>query len=180
MGGGAGLGGRRRRGCSDIYAHALKDDGKDTSVHALGRIMSTRRASDGNRTAARASDDADFRQTVHTAPDNGHEHSSEEQHTPGPVAPQVSEKEVARLEADNDRMHRSNEVKNMVFEAIYAQLPEKIQGEMSECGVGWQKKDSGFKFSDLSEAELKRLTKWLLEQKPFAELKEFELEGMYS
>ena len=140
--------------------------------------MSTRRASDGNRTAARASDDADFRQTVHTAPDNGHEHSSEEQHTPGPVAPQVSEEDVARLEADNDRMHRSNEVKNMVFEAIYAQLPEKIQGEMSGCGVGWQKKDSGFKFSDLSEAELKRLTKWLVEQKPFAELKESEFAGM--
>ena len=93
------------------------------------------------------------------------------------VKDQPSHEDVARLEADNDRMQRNNEAKNMVFDAIYDQLPEKIQSEMFSSGVGWRSKDAGFQFSKLSETELKRLTKWLLEQKPFAELKESESAG---
>ena len=119
---------------------------------------------------------------AHSPPD---EEESPEGHDNGDqdalyVKDQPSHEDVARLEADNDRMHRNNEAKNMVFDAIYDQLPEKIQGEMSNCGVGWRSKDAGLQFSKLSEAELKRLTTWLLEHKPFAELKESEYAGIIS
>ena len=96
---------------------------------------------------------------AHSPPDDRGDHDSGgEDRTALLVKEQLSHEDVARLEADNDRMHRNNEAKNMVFDAIYDQLPDEIQSEMSSCGVGWRSKDSGFQFSKLSEAELKKKT----------------------
>jgi hypothetical protein len=151
--------------------------------------MSTRHAREGDPPAepSDGSDDQVVGRTgigtkplaAHSPPVDDEERPEAEGHDNGDqhalyVKDRPSHEDVARLEADNDRTQRNNEAKNMVFDAIYDQLPEKIQSEMFDCGIGWRSKDAGFQFSKLSEAELKRLTKWLLEHKPFAELKESE------
>jgi hypothetical protein len=155
--------------------------------------MSTRHAREGDPPAepSDGSDDQVVGRTgigtkplaAHSPPVDDEERPEAEGHDNGDqhalyVKDRPSHEDVARLEADNDRTQRNNEAKNMVFDAIYDQLPEKIQSEMFDCGIGWRSKDAGFQFSKLSEAELKRLTKWLLEHKPFAELKESEYAGI--
>ena len=125
--------------------------------------MSTRHAREGDGPVAESSNDEgdkgdDFKPSAQAAPDGSQDLGCGEEQAAPLIKEQPSHEDVMRLEADNDRMQRSNEAKNTVFDAIYDQLPEKIQSEMSNCGVGWRKNDSGLQFSQLSEAELKRLT----------------------
>jgi hypothetical protein len=68
----------------------------------------------------------------------------------------------------------NNDEKNMVFDVIYSQAPEKIQ-RMMEVRIGTGK-DGGVQVK-LSELELKRLTQWLTEHRPFAEPKESIMES---
>lgn len=84
-----------------------------------------------------------------------------------------SHEDVRRLEEGNEQIRRSSEAKNMVFDAIYEQVPDKIK-RMVKYSVGLEKENSRLQFSKLSEAELKRLTTWLVEKEPFANIKESE------
>ena len=128
------------------------------------------------------SNDLTGRQAIRTAPDrvpdndNGHSDAMPEQSCF--VKEQPSHEDVKRLEADNERIQRKNEARNMVLDAIFEQLPGKIKSELSNHAPS-EKRHAPSPFSKLSEAELKRLTKWLIEKKPFAELKEYEFGRAY-
>ena len=91
------------------------------------------------------------------------------------VKDQPSHGDVLRLEEEKESMKRNNEAKNVVLDAIYDQVPKKIK-KMLDNYVGSENR----RFSQLSAEELKRLTKWLTEYKPFKELiKEDDLGMLY-
>ena len=116
----------------------------------------------------------DYKPVTH-APDHGDERDWLAQTDPSSlVTDQPSYEDVARLEAEKDRIRLNNEAKDMVLDVIYSQVPEKIQ-KMLDVSIGTAKGDTGLQFSELSVMELKRLTKWLTEHRPFAELKESEV-----
>lgn len=90
------------------------------------------------------------------------------------VKDQPSHEDVMRLEEENETMRRSNEAKNVVLDVIYDQVPKQIKKMLDNC-LG----SENLRFSQLSEEELRRLTKWLTERKPFEDIiKESDL-GMY-
>lgn len=83
-----------------------------------------------------------------------------------------SHEDVKRLETEKERLKQVNEKKNMVFDIIFNQLPDTMK-EKLERGLHEAKSDHEVaKFSELSTDELKRLTNWLVEHKPFSELEE--------
>lgn len=87
---------------------------------------------------------------------------------------QPSHDDVKRLEEDKEQMRRCNDAKDMIFDAIYNQVSDKIK-RMLEYRLGLEKGTSQLQFSKLSDAELKRFMTWLTEKKPFADIKESEL-----
>ena len=89
-----------------------------------------------------------------------------------------SHEDVTRLETEKERLKKVNEGKNMVFDIIFNQLPDTMKQKLDR-GLHEAKSDhEEAKFSELSTDELKRLTKWLVECKPFSELEESQ-EGVY-
>ena len=80
---------------------------------------------------------------------------------------QPSPEERARME---EEVKLNNDEKNMVFDVICSQAPEKIQ-RMMQVRIGTGKDGAGVQVK-LSELELKRLIQWLTEYRPFAEPKE--------
>ena len=97
---------------------------------------------------------------------------------------QPSHEDVMRLEKDRERLQKINEEKNMVFETIVGQLPDRIREKFKRCVTDILNDTtltSTLEFSELSAGELKRLTKWLTEHKPFADPKESDttFEGKY-
>ena len=97
---------------------------------------------------------------------------------------QPSHEDVMRLEKDRERLQKINEEKNMVFETIVGQLPDRIREKFKRCVTDILNDTtltSTLEFSELSAGELKRLTKWLTEHQPFADPKESDttFEGTY-
>ena len=88
------------------------------------------------------------------------------------VRDQPSHEDVARLEAEKERLRLSNEAKDMVFDAIYVQVPSEIQCMLDRSMSPKKAANPRLEISKLSNAELKRLAKWLIEEKPFEDIKE--------
>lgn len=141
------------------------------------RDQTTRRARevDGDITTATGSaseplnDGPDYR-LVHDAPDPNNDSLQTDRNCL--VTDHPSHEDVLRLEEENESMKLSNEAKNVVLDVIYDQVPKKIK-KMLDNYVG----SENLRFSQLSAEELKRLTKWLTEYKPFEEqhIKESDL-----
>ena len=92
---------------------------------------------------------------------------------PSPVSPLALGAVGVEDEVEQTRLR--NEANDTVLDAVYEQAPDKIKA-LLVASVG-QPKGFRFRVSDLTQAELSRLTRWLVEHRPLAESEIKEYDG---